>query len=61
MQFDMEQATSILRRTPSVFDALLRDLPDPWVASNEGENTWSPLWPSSTPIKWAPGQNTSPC
>ena len=43
MQFDIEQATSILSRTPSVFDALLRDLPDPWVASNEGENTWSPF------------------
>ncbi len=43
MQFDIEQATSILSRTPLVFDALLRDLPDPWVASNEGENTWSPF------------------
>ena len=41
MQFDMEQTTSLLSRTPSVFDALLRDLPDPSVASNEGENTWS--------------------
>ncbi len=43
MQFDIEQATSILSRTPSVLDALLRGLPDPWVASNEGENTWSPF------------------
>ncbi len=42
MQFDIEQATTDLSRTPSEFDALLRDLPDPWVASNEGENTWSP-------------------
>ena len=43
MQFDIEEATSILSRTPSVFDALLRDLPDSWVASNEGEKTWSPF------------------
>ncbi len=43
MQFNIEQATSILSRTPSVFDALLRDLPDPWVASNEGANTWNPF------------------
>ncbi len=43
MQFDVEQATSVLSRTPLVFDALLRDLPHPWVASNEGENTWSPF------------------
>ncbi len=43
MQFDVGQAMTILRRTPSVFDALLRDLPDSWVASNEGDNTWSPL------------------
>ncbi len=43
MQFNIEQATSILSRTPSVFDALLRDLPDPWVTSNEGANTWNPF------------------
>ncbi len=43
MQFDMDQATAILSRTPSVFHALLRDLPESWVASNEGDDTWSPF------------------
>lgn len=43
MRFDVEQATSILSRTPSVFDALLHDLPDSWVAANEGDKTWSPF------------------
>jgi hypothetical protein len=43
MEFDVEQATEILSRTPSVFHALLRDLTDPWVYSNEGEETWSPF------------------
>ena len=43
MQFDIEQATSILSRTPSVFHTLLRDLPDSWVAANEGDKTWSPF------------------
>lgn len=36
MQFDIEQATSILSRTPSVFSALLRDLPDSWVVHDLG-------------------------
>ncbi|MCZ6857975.1 MAG: hypothetical protein O7F70_08255 [Gemmatimonadetes bacterium] len=40
MQFDIEEATAILSRTPSVFHALLRDLPASWVASNEGDKTW---------------------
>ena len=43
MEFDVVQATEILSRTPSVFHALLRDLADPWVFSNEGEETWSPF------------------
>ncbi len=43
MQFDIGQATSILSRTPAVLNALLRDLPDSWVAANEGDKTWSPL------------------
>ena len=32
----------MLRRTPAVLDALLRDLPAGWVAAHEGGETWSP-------------------
>lgn len=42
MEFRLEQAVAILRRTPQVLDALLRDLPEPWVAGNEGPDTWGP-------------------
>jgi DinB superfamily len=37
----MAPAIAILSRTPSVLDALLRDLPDLWTRSNEGDGTWS--------------------
>jgi hypothetical protein len=33
----------ILTRTPASLDALLRGLPDTWVRSGEGEDTWSPF------------------
>ena len=32
---------SLLSRTPSTLDALLRDLPDLWTRRNEGGDTWS--------------------
>ena len=41
MNYDLPQATAVLRRTPSVLDALLRDLPDEWTRQNEGGATWS--------------------
>ena len=41
MEFDLESAQEILRRTPRILDAWLRDLPDPWVRLNEGDKTWS--------------------
>jgi uncharacterized damage-inducible protein DinB len=41
MQYDMQQATALLRRTPAVLDALLRDLPDELTRANEGGQTWS--------------------
>ena len=34
---------AILTRTPSTLDALLRGLPDGWIAGNEGGDTWSPF------------------
>jgi hypothetical protein len=41
--FVLEEATAVLTRTPLVLSALLRDLPDGWVAASEGDETWSPF------------------
>ena len=42
MEFQLDQATDILRRTPSTLDSLLRGLSDEWALSNEGPQSWSP-------------------
>ena len=39
----LDEAVAILSRTPRTIDALLRDLPDTWIAANEGDGTWSPF------------------
>ena len=39
----MDDAIAILERTPKTLDSLLRGLPDDWVRSNEGGDTWSPF------------------
>ena len=39
----MEEGVAILARTPTTLDALLRGLPDGWVAAHEGGDTWSPF------------------
>ena len=41
-RFDMEEALAILSRTPAALDALLRGLPEGWIAAHEGGDTWSP-------------------
>jgi len=41
--FAMGEAVAILSRTPSTLDALLRGLPDGWIAAHEGGTTWSPF------------------
>jgi hypothetical protein len=41
--FVMDEAVAILSRTPAALDALLRGLPDGWIAANEGPETWSPF------------------
>jgi len=41
--FVMEEAVAILARTPATLDALLRGLPDSWIAAHEGGETWSPF------------------
>jgi hypothetical protein len=42
MNDDFDRTIALLRRTPPVLDALLRDLPDAWTRVTEGDHTWSP-------------------
>ena len=42
MDFDLATSVAILTRTPRVLDALLRELPAPWIEGTEGPGTWSP-------------------
>ena len=42
-RFVLGEAVAILSRTPRTLDALLRGLPDGWIAANEGGDTWSPF------------------
>ena len=42
MEFELQHAIEILRRTPETLDSLLHDLPEPWLVQNEGPETWSP-------------------
>jgi hypothetical protein len=40
-EFNLSDTIAPLSRTPAAVDALLRGLPDVWVRSNEGQDTWS--------------------
>jgi hypothetical protein len=42
MRYSLERSYEILDRTPAVLRALLTGLPDEWVMSNEGPETFSP-------------------
>jgi len=42
MEFQLEHAKDILRRTPATLNLLLQDLSEPWLMNNEGPDTWSP-------------------
>ena len=42
MEFQLDKAKEVLRRTPATLNALLGELPNDWVLSNEGTDTWSP-------------------
>ena len=42
MLFDLRDALSVLERTPTALDALLRDMPDVWTSGSEGPGTWCP-------------------
>jgi len=41
--FALDEAIPVLARTPETLDALLRGLPDGWIAAHEGGQTWSPF------------------
>jgi len=41
MHYNLQDTIALLARTPAVFNALLRDLPETWTLGNEGEKTWS--------------------
>jgi len=41
MLASFDNSLALLSRTPAVFDALLRNLPDGLAHADEGENTWS--------------------
>ena len=41
MEHNLDYTIGLLARTPATLDVLLRDLPDTWVLSNEGERSWN--------------------
>jgi hypothetical protein len=43
VEFHLDTALPILRRTPSVVRTLLADLPQDWIEQTEGPGTWSPF------------------
>lgn len=43
MEFQLDGAKEVLRRTPATLNSLLSHLPDEWVLSNEGPDSWSPF------------------
>ncbi len=42
MEYQLDHAKEVLRRTPATLNALLSDLPNEWVLANEGPDTFSP-------------------
>ncbi len=43
MEFQLDHAKEILRRTPATLNSLLRHLPEEWALANEGPESWSPF------------------
>ncbi len=43
MEFQLDHAKEILRRTPATLNSLLRHLPEAWTSANEGPESWTPL------------------
>lgn len=42
MEFDLEKGIAVLERTPATLKTMLLGLPEEWVMSNEGGDSWSP-------------------
>ena len=40
--FNLDEAITILERTPAALGAMLAGLPETWVRATEGDGTWSP-------------------
>ena len=43
VNFQLRDAIPVLERTPATFRALLTGVPDSWIATNEGPDTFSPF------------------
>jgi hypothetical protein len=43
MEYSVSDALTLLAQTPKILDALVRNLPEPWLRGNEGPDTWSPF------------------
>ena len=41
MEQNLQYTIALLSRTPAALNGLLRDLPEAWTHSNEGDNTWN--------------------
>jgi len=42
MEFSLEMGIPVLERTPATLRAMLLGLPEKWIISNEGDDSWSP-------------------
>lgn len=42
MEFNLDEAIDILKRTPNILREMLKGLPTEWEKGNEGGETWSP-------------------
>ena len=40
MEFEVESAREVLRRTPQVLHVMLADLPDVWLHGRESSDAW---------------------
>src|SRR5262249_10242890 len=41
MEQNLQYTIALLSRTPATLNALVRDLPEAWTFSSEGDNTWT--------------------
>jgi uncharacterized damage-inducible protein DinB len=41
-KFKLDDAVTVLERTPAILNTFLEGLPDTWITATEGDDTWSP-------------------